>query len=53
MYLGLLPCIAPVRVGDIVLQRLGTGELVVGTRRHADVAVAGDLAAEARDGAGD
>lgn len=46
-----LPGVALVGAGDVVGQGLGAGEVVVGRRRGDDVALAGDLAGEAGDGA--
>lgn len=52
-YLCDLPLVALVRARTVVRQRLRAGELVVRGGRGDDVALAGDLAGEARDGAGD
>lgn len=52
-YFGDLPLVALVCAGAIVGEGLGAGELVVGGRRGDDVALAGYLAGEAGDGAGD
>lgn len=47
------PLVSFVGVFGVVFQGLRAGEFVVGGGRGADVALAGDLAREAGDGAGD
>lgn len=53
LYLFDLEAVAAVRVGGVVAERVGADKVVVGRRGGNDVAVAGDLAGEAGDGAGD
>lgn len=48
-----LPLVTLVRSGHIICQGLRAGEVVVAAGRRDDVALAGDLAGEAGDGAGD
>ena len=50
---GYLPFVAGIGAGDVVCEGLGAGEFVVGGGRRDDVALGGDLAGEAGDGAGD
>ena len=52
-YLVDLVLVPAVRVGGVVLERLGAGEVVVGRGGGDDVALPGYLTGEAGDGAGD
>lgn len=52
LYLCDLPLVACVCAGAVVSERFGTGEFMVGGGCRDDVALGGDLAGEAGDGAG-